>query len=489
MSNTFPPGLLTVEAAVQQAYAACTEYKKTAGSRKAAFLRAIATEITAAGTALVPVTQRETNLPVPRLEGELVRTTKQINLFADLLEEGSWIRAIIDKKADLFVDIRQQQVPLGVVAVFGASNFPFAFSVAGGDTISALAAGCPVVHKGHPAHPETASIVAGCIYTAAEKTGMPTGVFSMVEGFEAGIQLVNHPLVNAVAFTGSFRGGKALYDTAVRRARPIPVYAEMGSVNPVFILPHALQQNGYDIASKLVASNLLGAGQFCTNPGIVVMPPLHDAKNFLETSAQLIATAKTGAMLTQEIHSAYNAGVQKFAGNTAVAVKARAAGIEEDQIPAPHLFVTTAGDFMNDEQLQEEIFGPSSLFIETNEKGELYNIATSLHGQLTATVWGTDEDLREHAELLTILEDKAGRLLINGVPTGVEVTAAMVHGGPYPATTDSRSTSVGTDAIYRFTRPVCYQNFPQHLLPEALKNDNPLGITRIINGFSSRDKI
>lgn len=483
--NTGTTKELLVNDAVTQAYNACTEYKKTNPSQKVAFLRAIADEITAAGPALIPVTQRESNLPQPRLEGELVRTTNQIKLFAKLLEEGSWVRAVIDVKENPASDIRQVQVPLGVVAVFGASNFPFAFSVAGGDTISALAAGCPVVHKAHPAHPETAATVAACIQRAAEKTGMPQGVFTLVEGFEAGIQLVNHPLVSAVAFTGSFRGGKALYDAAVKREKPIPVYAEMGSVNPVFILPHALQQNGYDIASKLAASNMLGAGQFCTNPGIVVMPPLHDAKSFLNTASQIIGSSKGGVMLTPGVHEAYNSGVKKFAGNKAVTLKASGTP-GEAQTATPHLFVTHADDFLSDENLQEEVFGPSSLFVETDDKAALYNIATHLHGQLTATIWGTDADLEEYADLITILEDKAGRLLINGVPTGVEVTAAMVHGGPYPATTDSRSTSVGTDAIYRFTRPVCYQNFPQFLLPDALKDGNPLGINRMWNGVLAK---
>lgn len=472
---------LPVNDAVKQAYNACTEYKKTSPAQKVAFLLSMADEITAAGPALIPVTQKETNLPVPRLEGELVRTTNQIKLFAKLLEEGSWVRAVIDVKDNPASDIRQMQVPLGIVAVFGASNFPFAFSVAGGDTISALAAGCPVVHKAHPAHPETCAVIASCIQRAAEKTGMPQGVFTMVEGFEAGLQLVQHPLVSAVAFTGSFRGGKALYDAAVKREKPIPVYAEMGSVNPVFILPHTLQQNGYDIASKLAASNMLGAGQFCTNPGIVVMPPLHDAKSFTDTAAQIIGSSKGGVMLTGGIHEAYNKGIKKMAGNQAVTLKAAGDGSTE-QTAAPHLFVTQAEDFLNDENLQEEVFGPSSLFVETGDKSELYAIAQNLRGQLTATVWGTDEDLKEYADLITILEDKSGRLLINGVPTGVEVTYAMVHGGPYPATTDNRSTSVGTDAIYRFTRPVCYQNFPQFLLPDALKDANPLGIRRMRNG-------
>lgn len=478
----------SVNEAVVNAHSAFNEYKKTPPSQKALFLQNIATEITAAGPGLIPITQKETFLPVARLEGELIRTTKQLNLFAELLKEGSWVRAVIDAKETPAVDIRQVQVPMGVVAVFGASNFPFAFSVAGGDTVSALAAGCPVVHKGHPAHPQTASIIAGCIRRAAEKSGMPEHVFTMIEGegYEPGLQLVTHPLISAVAFTGSFRGGKALYDAAAKREKPIPVYAEMGSVNPVFILPHALQQNGYDIATKLIASNLQGTGQFCTNPGIVVLPPLHDAKQFLETSSQLISASKGGIMLTGNIHASYAAGVKKLATSKTVTLKAAGVQGEEVHSATPHLFVTNADEFLNDDNLQEEVFGPSSLFVETGDKAALYNIATHLQGQLTATIWGTDEDLQEYSDLIRILEDKAGRLLVNGVPTGVEVTAAMVHGGPYPATTDSRTTSVGTDAIYRFTRPVCYQNFPQFLLPDALKDANPLGITRMKNGQIER---
>ncbi len=480
----------TVNGAVANAHAIAGDYKKTPVSQKVLFLQNIAAEITAAGPSLIPVTQKETFLPVARLEGELIRTTKQITLFAELLKEGSWVRAVIDVKENPAVDVRQVQVPLGVVAVFGASNFPFAFSVAGGDTVSALAAGCPVVHKGHPAHPQTAAVIAECIKRAAEKSGMPEHVFTMVtgDGYETGLQLVKHPLVSAVAFTGSFKGGKALYDAAAKRDKPIPVYAEMGSVNPVFILPRALQQNGYDIATKLIASNLQGTGQFCTNPGIVVLPPLHDAGQFLETSAQLISASKGGIMLTGNIHASYAAGVKKLLNSKTVTFKAAGIHTGEEHAATPHLFVTNADEFLNDHNLQEEVFGPSSLFVETDDKASLYNIAAGLQGQLTATVWGTEEDLKEYADLIPILEDKAGRLLINGVPTGVEVTAAMVHGGPYPATTDSRSTSVGTDAIYRFTRPVCYQSFPQFLLPDALKDANPLGIVRMKNGQIESNK-
>jgi NADP-dependent aldehyde dehydrogenase len=474
----------TIHTSIINAHTIFGEYKKTAPFQKALFLQHIAVEIMEAGPTLIPVTQKETALPVPRLEGELQRTVKQINMFVDLLKEGSWVRAVIDKKDNPSADIRQVQVPLGVVAVFGASNFPFAFSVAGGDTIAALAAGCPVVYKAHPGHPETSQIVASCIAKAIAKSNMPPAVFSMVQGagIEVGQALAKHPLVSAVAFTGSFRGGKALFDAAAKREKPIPVYAEMGSVNPVFILPRMLSQNGDDIAAKIIASNHLGAGQFCTNPGIVVLPPLHDAHNFINKSAALVSQAKGGTMLTGSIHTAYKHGVNKLSQKKQVKTAAAGTATEEGQTATPHLFVTDADNFLNDVELHEEIFGPASLFVETNDKAALYNIAEQLEGQLTATVWGTEEDLKEFASLIPILEDKAGRLLINGVPTGVEVTAAMVHGGPYPATTDSRTTSVGSDAIYRFTRPVCYQNFPQFLLPDALKDDNPLGIRRMVNG-------
>lgn len=473
-----------IHISVTNAYTAFEEYKKTSPAIKALFLQTIAAEIVLAAPSLIPVTQQETALPVARLEGELQRTVKQLNLFADLLLEGSWVRAVIDVKENPFVDIRQVQVSLGVVAVFGASNFPFAFSVAGGDTVSALAAGCPVVYKAHPGHPETSTLVAGCIARAAAKTGLNPAVFTMLSsnGIEAGQALVKHPLISAVAFTGSFRGGKALFDAAAKRPQPIPVYAEMGSVNPVFILPRMLHDNGDDIAAKIVGSNHQGVGQFCTNPGIVVMPPLHGVQSFMAKSAELVGASKSGIMLTAGIQVAYQHGVQKFAQKTQVRLLAAGQPGSEAKTATPHLFVTDADNFLNDQELHEELFGPSALFVETSQKAEVFTIARQLQGQLTATIWGTDEDLAEFADLIHILEGKAGRLLINGVPTGVEVTAAMIHGGPYPATTDARTTSVGTDAIYRFTRPVCYQNFPQFLLPDALKDENPLNITRMRNG-------
>ncbi len=476
--------LANIHISVTNAHTAFEEYKKISPAKKALFLQTIAAEIISAAPILIPVTQQETALPLARLEGELQRTVKQLNLFADLLLEGSWVRAVIDVKENPAMDIRQMQVPLGVVAVFGASNFPFAFSVAGGDTVSALAAGCPVVYKAHPGHPETSNIVAGCIAKAAATAGINPAVFTMVSstGIEAGQALVKHSLVSAVAFTGSLKGGKALFDTAAKRPQPIPVYAEMGSVNPVFILPRILHENGDDIAAKIIGSNHQGVGQFCTNPGIVVMPPLHGVKNFIAKSAELVGVAKSGVMLTAGIHAAYQQGVEKFAQKNQVKLAAAGQPGIETKTATPHLFVTDADNFLNDQELHEELFGPSSLFVETSHKADLYTIARQLQGQLTATVWGTDDDLREFADLIPILEEKAGRLLINGVPTGVEVTAAMIHGGPYPATTDARTTSVGTDAIYRFTRPVCYQNFPPFLLPDALKDENPLNITRIKNG-------
>jgi len=481
----------TIDKAIENAHAVFQEYKQVKTAERILFLQNIAAEINAIKPLLIEVTQRETYLPTARLEGELLRTTNQINLFANLLQEGSWVKAVIDIKQDPPSDIRQMQIPLGVVAVFGASNFPYAFSVAGGDTIAALAAGCPVVYKSNPAHPQTSVMVAACIKKAAEKTGIPQHVFSIVYGasHQVGLHLVMHPLITAVAFTGSFNGGKALYDAAAKRKTPIPVYAEMGSVNPIFVLPEIMQQQATVVAEKIIASNLQGVGQFCTNPGLVILTEYAGTDNFVEASAALISKTNAGSMLTENIHQAYSSGVKKLAEKETLHLAAQGLSTVAPQAAVPHLFVTDAANFLTDENLQEEVFGPSSIFIKAADKAALFNIVNHLHGQLTATVWGTDNDLAEYATLIQLLEEKAGRLIINNVPTGVEVTAAMVHGGPFPATTYSGATSVGTGSIYRFTRPVCYQGFPQFLLPGALKNENPLKIWRLVNGSPSTENI
>lgn len=484
-----------VNKAVQKAHQAFNVYKTTTPAQRAAFLKTIAEEIQNLGDALIALTQQETSLPEKRLQGERQRTLNQIQLFVNLVTEGSWVRAIIDtgqpdRQPLPKPDIRQMQTPIGVVGVFGASNFPYAFSVAGGDTIAALAAGCPVVYKSHPGHPATSELVGQCILKAAKATGMPDGVFSLLQGssFEGGQALVKHPLVKAVAFTGSFRGGKALFDAAVRREEPIPVFAEMGSVNPVFVLPALLQQKGKAVADALAASNRLGAGQFCTNPGIVVLLQSKEADEFLQQFADSHAAATGEPMLTENIYKQYNRSVERL--NDLKELKQIACGLPGTGAAAiPHAFVVSGAVFLQEPHLQEEVFGPATIHVIADSKEQLFQIAQALQGQLTATVWGADEDWAAYASLLPVLQEKCGRLIINGVPTGVEVGHAMVHGGPFPATTDSKTTSVGSQAIYRFTRPVCFQDFPAPLLPEVLRDENTTGIWRMINGQQSKENI
>jgi NADP-dependent aldehyde dehydrogenase len=418
-----------------------------------------------------------------------MRTVNQLQMFAALLKEGSWVDASIDTaipgRAPLpKPDLRSMQISLGPVVVFGASNFPLAFSVAGGDTASALAAGCPVIVKAHPAHPATSAIIGKIIQTAAKVTNMPDGVFSLLfdNGIEVGLQLVKHPLVKAVGFTGSYKAGKALYDIAVSRSEPIPVYAEMGSTNPVFILPQVMAERGEEIAAAYSAAVTLGVGQFCTNPGILIYQSTQE--QFKQSLQSAFEKSTGGIMLTPKILNAYNAGLQRHKAITGVqqlASSAYQSGTAGDA--AVPVLLTTDGKVFNENHiLSEEVFGPASMVIPVNTKEEMLDIATNLSGHLTATVHGTDEELTEYVELLDILEQKAGRVIINGFPTGVEVCSSMVHGGPFPSTTDSRTTSVGTAAIYRFTRPVCYQNMPQALLPKELKDENSLQISRLING-------
>jgi NADP-dependent aldehyde dehydrogenase len=376
-----------------------------------------------------------------------------------------------------------------VAGIFGASNFPFAFSVAGGDTASALAAGCTVVVKGHPAHPGTSEMVGRAIQKAAQATSMPEGVFSMVHGtsHEVGMAIVTHPQVKAIGFTGSFRGGKALFDAAARREEPIPVYAEMGSTNPVFILPGALKERGSAIADGLSKSVTLGVGQFCTNPGLVITPPLEAAKTFIKQTGELLKNTAASTMLTPAISQSYSKGISHLKSLEGVEVVTEVASISDSNAAGAVLLQSTGKALQKNPQLAEEVFGPSTVCITCDTKEEMLETARNLKGHLTATLHATPQDMEEYRELIDILENKVGRLLINGYPTGVEVSYAMVHGGPYPATTDSRSTSVGTAAIKRFARPVCYQDFPAELLPEALKNDNPLGIWRMVNGKWSKE--
>ncbi|AFK02935.1 Aldehyde Dehydrogenase [Emticicia oligotrophica DSM 17448] len=470
--------------ATEKAEKAFQIYRKTSGKKKAEFLEKIAEEIENLGDLLTERYIAESGLPQGRAVGERGRTTGQLRLFAQLLKEGSWVNARIDtalpdRQPLPRPDIRSVERAIGVVGVFGASNFPLAFSVAGGDTASALAAGCPVIFKAHPAHLGTSELVGKAIQKAAEATGMPDGVFSLLfdDGHEIGLALVTHPAIKAVGFTGSYRGGKALFDAAAARPEPIPVYAEMGSVNPVFVLPRILEANGASIAQNFINSVTLGVGQFCTNPGMLLIEK-NDA--FIETLEHHTSNSQGGVMLTSGIRDAYVRGIEHAKNYT----KVIGVGKASDGFTAvePVFFHTNIEEFIQNPHLSEEIFGPTSLVVEANSKDEILAAAQSMTGHLTATVHGTPEDLEEYAELIEILEQKVGRILINGFPTGVEVSHAMVHGGPFPATTDSRSTSVGTMAITRFTRPVCYQNFPDSLLIDELKESNPLEIWRLVDG-------
>lgn len=483
-----------VNHAVEKAATAFQLYRKKSGVEKASFLNAIAEELLNSGDDLVTICNDETGLPLPRIEGERMRTVNQLKMFAALLKEGSWVdaridTAIPDRTPVPKPDLRFMHIPIGPVVVFGASNFPLAFSVAGGDTASVLAAGCTVVVKAHPAHPATSAIVGRAIQTAARKTNMPDGVFSLLfdDGIDVGLQLVKHPQVKAVGFTGSYKAGKALYDAAVSRQEPIPVYAEMGSTNPVFILPQAMKERGPEIAAAYSAAVTLGVGQFCTNPGMLIYKNEDD--NFQQSLKTAFEKTAGGVMLTPNILNVYKSGVQERLALAGVEQLAIAGAQDNTNTAVPVLLRTDNATFNRHPQLSEEIFGPSGMMVPVSTKKEMLDIAENLSGHLTATVHGNSEELMEYKELLDILEQKAGRIIINGFPTGVEVCSAMVHGGPFPSTTDSKTTSVGTAAIYRFTRPVCYQNMPQSILPAELKDKNILNINRLINDERSNKDI
>ncbi|MEM9672296.1 MAG: aldehyde dehydrogenase (NADP(+)) [Cyclobacteriaceae bacterium] len=478
-----------IDQAVKMAEEAFVVYRKKSDEERADFLERIGEEIMALGDTLIERCQQETGLPTGRLQGERGRTVNQLKLFAELLREGSWVNARIDtaipdRKPIPKPDIRQMQIALGPVGVFGASNFPLAFSVAGGDTASALAAGCTIVVKGHPAHPGTSELVGRAITKAVEACDMPKGTFSLVQGqsVAVGMGIVQHPLIKAIGFTGSFRGGKALFDAANQRDEPIPVYAEMGSINPVFVLPGALKERAEKIGEGWVGSLTLGVGQFCTNPGVLISGKSSETDLLLNKAEQQLSGMTMDAMLTDRIGEAYLKGASQFSDTEGVTTVANSERSGANTSAEGYIFSTSAQNFLDRPELSEEVFGPSSLHVATQSKDEMLEIANNLEGHLTATLQATEDDLIEYSDLIEILERKVGRLLVNGFPTGVEVCHSMVHGGPFPATTDSRTTSVGTLAINRFTRPVCYQNFPQNGLPDALKNANPLRIFRLVNG-------
>ena len=487
-----------IDAAARAAERAFEAYGVLSGARRAEFLRAIAQQVLALGDRLLERAGAETGLPSGRLESERARTVSQVLLFADLIEEGSWVgaridRAVPDRKPQPRPDIRRMLVPLGPVAVFGASNFPLAFSVAGGDTISAFAAGCPVVVKAHPGHPGTSDLVAQAVRTAARETRMPEGVFGILHGTspEVGITLVTHPAIRAVGFTGSLAAGRTLFDAAALRPDPIPVYAEMGSSNPVFVLPGAIAERSAAIAKGLAASVTLGAGQFCTNPGLVFAIDSPASSAFFKETGDLLAATPPGTMVHGGIKTSYDRGVGEAAGVAGESIAARATGAgahPETEAPAM-LLLSDARAFAENPRLAHEIFGPATLGVRCVSRLELLQIARGLRGHLTATIHATEKDLADFAELVAILRRRVGRLVFNGFPTGVEVCPAMHHGGPYPATTDSRSTSVGTAAIERIARPVFYQDSPKCIHPEELRYSNPLGLWRLVDGGFSREPV
>ena len=481
-----------VEAACAAAAEAFGPYRATTSEARAAFLEAIADNIDAIRDALVARASAETGLPQARITGEVGRTTGQLRLFAGVLREGSWNGARIDpaqpdRAPAPRADIRQREVPLGPVAVFGASNFPLAFSVAGGDTASALAAGCPVVVKAHDGHPGTSELVGRAITAAVASSGLPAGTFSLLFGSGPGLgtALVTDPRIKAVGFTGSRSGGTALVAAAAARPEPIPVYAEMSAINPVFLFDGALSSRAADLGRAFVGSLTMGSGQFCTNPGLVIAVDGPGLDAFLASARAALTDAAATPMLTPAIAESYARGVEALGTETDLVARSSADGPENGCRAA--LFSTTADSFRSSEVQQAEVFGSSSLIVRCADYREMATVAANLEGQLTVTLQADESDYAAAGELLPVLELKAGRILFNGWPTGVEVGHAMVHGGPFPATSDSRTTSVGARAIERFLRPVAYQDVPKSLLPSAIADGNPDALWRRVDGQLTRD--
>lgn len=478
--------LNSIDQVLQNAVESFEIYKYVDGKSRAKFLRSIADEIESITESLVGIAAQESNLPEARIKGEIGRTTGQLRSFATLIDEGHWVQATIDvgdeqRKPLPKPDLRKMNFPIGPIVVFGASNFPLAFSTAGGDTASALAAGCTVIVKSHPAHPQTSSLVANAIKKSIDHCGIPPFVFQHVEdsSIEIGQQLVGHPLTKGVAFTGSYQGGKALFDLAAKRKEPIPVFAEMGSVNPVLILPTAATNN--QLPEILAASVLQGVGQFCTNPGLIIALDCEGIENFIGALATCIAKSSAAKMLHRGIAANYHKGKSHHLSQKGVSALALVSETEIETSGAPALAVVSGKEFVNNPRLAEEVFGPFSLIVKCEHRSEALDVIQSLQGQLTASVFGTDDDIASHRQLVHALHHRCGRLIFNGVPTGVEVCKAMHHGGPFPATTDSRFTSVGNDAIFRFVRPISFQNAPEEILPIELKNKNALNIMRCVN--------
>ena len=486
---TFIDATLTeVEASVKLSEKAFHSYKKFSGKQKALFLLSIADEIEALGNELVSTVMRETNLPEGRVISERGRTTGHCRMFANLIEEGSWVEARIDTALPDRLplpkpDIRKMLFPLGPVVVFGAANFPLAYSTAGGDTISALAVGCSVIVKAHPAHAATSALVATAIEKARIKTGMPEHVFIHLHGtgFEVGKALVEHPLAKAVGFTGSFAGGKALFDLANKRIVPIPVFAEMSSINPIILLPETLSRESDAWAQKLAASMTLNVGQFCTSPGLIIGINDNALSRFSDSLSKVINSVLLGVMLHTGIATNYSKKLKQILEQSSVEKLSQPQQDNSSNVGTPVVASVSANEFLKNPILEEEVFGPFALIVKCADRNELINVVNHLQGQLTATVIADEKELSSNRDIFDLIAAKAGRLIINGVPTGVEVCPAMNHGGPFPATTDSRYTAVGIDAIKRFVRPVSFQNFPQSLLPDELKDGNPLNMWRLVN--------
>ncbi len=487
-----------VNRAAELAHEAFLPYSNLSGRTKAAFLRAIAANIESVSDPLVARANLETALPLPRLQGELARTCGQLRLFATVVEDGSWTAARIDRadpgrKPLRKPDVRSVLRALGPIVVFGASNFPLAFSVAGGDTASALAAGNPVIVKAHPAHPGASELVGRAIHAAVKELRLPEGVFSLLfdSGTSVGSHLVQHPLIKAGAFTGSHRAGRALFDLAAKRSEPIPFFAEMASTNPLFLLPGALASAPEKIAADLHASFTLGAGQFCTKPGLVFVFDNEATFPFLSALRAKVSDSAPFTLLTPGIADAFNSEIanRKESLNLRPTAAAKSANSSTAAAATAALYEIDLPTLTANPSIAHEHFGPATIVVRANSKAEMLAYARNLEGHLTATIHGTPADLEDYSDLLRILETKVGRLVFNGFPTGVEVCHAIIHGGPYPATTDARFTSVGTSAILRFARPVCYQDFPDAALPAELQRANPLGLLRLVDGKYTKDEV
>jgi len=486
---------IEINKATELATEAFKLFQKVSGANKSEFLNEIANEIEALGDELIKTYCSETGLPEGRALGERGRTVFQLRSFANLVNEGSWVEAVIDtadegRQPIPKVDIRKVLVPLGPVVVFGASNFPLAYSTAGGDTAAAFAAGCPVIVKSHPMHAGTGELVASAIINAAEKTGMPNGVFSNLNssGIKVGVALVKHPEVKAVGFTGSIRGGRALYDMAAQRPEPIPVFAEMGSVNPVVILPGAAKNKGDDWAKTYAESITMGSGQFCTNPGLILGIKGDDLNNFIRVLAEEIIRIEPSCMLHPNVIGAYESNKAKMLAQKGLEIVATIN--KEVSVNSGRQVITTVegATFLANINLHQEVFGPFSMVVQCENPTQLEEIISNLEGQLTGTILAENE-IENYSTIVSAIKNRVGRIIFNGVPTGVEVCDAMVHGGPYPASTDSRFTAVGTASIKRWVRPFSYQSWPNELLPDELKNENPLKISRLVDGKKTTDKI